>query len=95
MMKAIWNGEVIAESHETVVLEGTHYFPRASLVGEYFSENGKSSSCPWKGVANYYDVTVNGDKNSGAAWCYATAKEKAKQIEGRVAFWGGIQVVEG
>ena len=93
-MKAMWNGEVIAESDQTVVLEGNHYFPRASIVVEFFSENGKSSSCPWKGVAKYYDISVKGDKNSGAAWCYTSPKEQAKEIEGRVAFWGGIQIVE-
>ena len=93
-MKAIWNNEVIAESNETVVLEGNHYFPRSSLVDEYFSENGKSTSCPWKGVAKYYDISVKGDKNSGAAWCYSSPKKQAKEIEDRYAFWGGIQILD-
>jgi uncharacterized protein (DUF427 family) len=94
-MKALWNGEVVAKSHETIVLEGNHYFPREGLVDKYFTANGKSTSCPWKGVATYYDVTVKGDRNSGAAWCYSAPKEKAEQIAGKVAFWGGIKVIDG
>ena len=94
-MKALWNGEVIAESNETVVLEGNQYFPREGLLDSYFTANGKSTSCTWKGVATYYDVTVKGDRNSGAAWSYLAPKEKAQNIACMVAFWGGVKVIDG
>lgn len=92
-MKAIWNDEVIAESDDTVVVEGNHYFPRESLVDGFFEENSKTTVCPWKGTANYYDVVVNGETNAAAAWYYASPKEKAQQIQDRVAFWRGVRVV--
>lgn len=93
LMKAIWSDIIIAESDDTVVVEGNHYFPRASLKLEYLSENPKTTICSWKGTCNYYDVTVNGNVNPGAAWYYAEPKEAAKQIRDRVAFWKGVQVV--
>ena len=93
-MKAVWNGEVLAESDDTVVVEGNHYFPSGSLRRDFFSESNHTTSCPWKGVASYYDVEVAGKQNAGAAWCYKTPKDAAKEIEGRVAFWRGVEVSE-
>jgi uncharacterized protein (DUF427 family) len=92
-MKAIWNGEVIAESDDTVVVEGNHYFPRASLRDEFFAESSQTSVCPWKGTASYFDVVVGGTTNPGAAWYYPEPKDAAAQIRGRVAFWRGVDVV--
>ncbi len=93
-MKAIWNNEVIAESDETVVIEGNHYFPISSVRREYLTSSDKTSSCPWKGTANYYSLNVAGTMNPDAAWYYAEPKDAAKEIAGRVAFWNGVQVVE-
>ncbi|PMB38580.1 DUF427 domain-containing protein [Fischerella thermalis] len=92
MPKAIWNGAVLAESNDTVVVEGNHYFPPDSINKEYFKESDTHTTCPWKGVASYYSVEVNGQVNKDAAWYYPTTKEKAKQIEGYVAFWRGVKV---
>lgn len=92
MSKAIWNGAVIAESDETIVVEGNHYFPADSIDKQYFKESDKHTVCPWKGTANYYDIEVDGQVNKDAAWYYPSAKEKAKQIEGYVAFWRGVKV---
>lgn len=92
MAKAIWNDVVIAESNETVMVEGNHYFPPASLKSEYFTMNSKTSSCHWKGKANYYDIDVNGKVNSGGAWVYQAPLEKAQHIKDYVAFWGGVKV---
>ena len=91
-MKAIWNGQVIAESDETVVVEGNHYFPADSTNKEYFKASETHSTCPWKGVASYYSLDVNGTENQDAAWYYPQASELAKNIEGYVAFWKGVQV---
>ncbi|MEM7659632.1 MAG: DUF427 domain-containing protein [Bacteroidota bacterium] len=93
-MKAMYNGQVIAESNETVVVEGNHYFPAAAIKSEYFQASDRHTVCPWKGTASYYDVKVEGKLNEGAAWYYPEAKERAKNIEGYVAFWQGVQVVE-
>jgi uncharacterized protein (DUF427 family) len=92
-MKAIWNGAVLAESDATVVVEGNHYFPAEAMNKEYFQESPSQSVCPWKGVASYYNVVVNGDVNRDAAWTYPSASNAAKKIEGYVAFWKGVQVV--
>jgi len=92
MSKAIWNGAVIAESDETIVVEGNHYFPPDSIDKQYFKESDKHTVCPWKGTASYYDIEVDGQVNKDAAWYYPSAKEKAKQIEGYVAFWRGVKV---
>jgi len=92
-MRAIWKNHVLAESSETVIVEGNHYFPSESINDNYFKPCQKSSSCPWKGTASYYDVIVEGETNEGAAWYYADAKEKAKNIEGMVAFWRGVEIV--
>ena len=91
-MKATWNGITLAESDETVVVEGNHYFPTEAINSEYFQESNSQTVCPWKGVASYYDVVVNGDVNRNAAWFYPSASEAAKNIEGYVAFWHGVRV---
>jgi uncharacterized protein (DUF427 family) len=93
-MKAIWNDTVLAESDDTVVVEGNHYFPAASLREEYFRESDHHSVCPWKGTASYYDVVVGDAVNAQAAWYYPQPKEAAAQITGRVAFWKGVRVVD-
>jgi uncharacterized protein (DUF427 family) len=93
-MKAIWNNEVIAESNETVVVENNHYFPASSMKKEFYQPSSTKTNCPWKGAASYYTVQVNGNENKDAAWYYPDAKYAAKNIEGHVAFWKGVQVVE-
>ncbi len=93
-MKAVWNGTILAESDDTVVVEGNHYFPTGSLRREFFSESDQTSVCPWKGTASYYDVEVEGKRNPGAAWYYPTPKEAAAEITDRVAFWKGVEVHE-
>lgn len=92
MPKAVWNGTVIAESDRTEVVEGNHYFPADSIKKEYFQESNTHTTCPWKGIASYYNVAVDGQVNKDAAWYYPSAKEKAKNIEGYVAFWRGVKV---
>ena len=91
-MKATWNGETIAESNGTVVVEGNHYFPADSINKEYFSPSETHTVCGWKGIASYYDVTVNGNTNKDAAWYYPEAKPDAKNVEGYVAFWKAVVV---
>jgi uncharacterized protein (DUF427 family) len=93
-MKAVWNGAVIAESENTVVVEGNHYFPLDSVKADYLVKSTKTSVCPWKGTANYYSLNVNGQTNPDAAWYYADPKPAAAEIKGRVAFWRGVQVVK-
>ena len=93
-MKAIWNGAVIAESDDTVVVEGNHYFPESSVNRRYVTFSNHRSMCPWKGQAHYYSLMVNGDLNPDAAWYYPEPSEAAQQIKGRVAFWKGVQVSE-
>lgn len=91
-MKAIWKGKVIAESTATVVVEGNHYFPPEAIRAQYFKPSATHTTCPWKGVASYYDVVVDGEVNADAAWYYPDPKPAAKHIRGHVAFWRGIQV---
>ena len=93
-MKAIWQGKTIAESDDTVVVEGNHYFPRESLNDEFIEESTHTSVCPWKGTANYYSLQVDGEMNPNSVWYYASPKPAAKEIEGRVAFWRGVEVTE-
>jgi uncharacterized protein (DUF427 family) len=93
-MKATWNGAVIAESDDTVVVEGNHYFPRASVKAEYLTPSDTTTFCSWKGTANYYSLSVDGKSNRDAAWYYAQPKAAAHQIRGRVAFWKGVKVTE-
>ncbi len=92
-MKAIWNGAVLAESDQTIVIEGNHYFPADSINKEFFKPSETHSVCPWKGTASYYDVAAGGKTNKDAAWFYPDAKEDAKNIENHVAFWKGVEVV--
>ena len=91
-MRAVWNGTVIAESDDTVIVEGNHYFPIDSVKRELLSDSPTTSVCPWKGTANYYSVTVDGAKNADAVWYYTEPKEAAKEIAGHVAFWKGVTV---
>jgi uncharacterized protein (DUF427 family) len=94
-VKAIWNGAVLAESDDTVVVEGNHYFPADSLQRSHFEASEAHSVCPWKGTASYYDVRVGGAVNAGAAWYYPAPLAEAEQIRDRVAFWKGVDVVTG
>jgi len=93
-MKAIWNNQVIAESDETVVVENNHYFPEDSIQKEYFRNSDTHTTCPWKGVASYYHIEVDGKENKDAAWYYPEVSELARTIKGRVAFWKGVEIVE-
>ena len=92
-MKAIWNNTVIAESDDTVVVEGNHYFPPDSIKSEYFHKTETNTSCPWKGMASYYSVTVNGKTNADCAWYYPIPSKEAEKLKDRVAFWNGVQVI--
>lgn len=92
-MKAIWNGVTIAESDDTVVVEGNHYFPESSLKREYVTFSNHRTSCPWKGQAYYHSLFVNGEMNPDAVWYYPEPSDAAAEIKGRVAFWKGVQVV--
>jgi uncharacterized protein (DUF427 family) len=93
-MKAIWNGTVVAESSDTVVVEGNHYFPAASVNKDLLLSSNTKTMCSWKGQASYHTLFVNGDANPDAAWFYPDPKEAAAEIKGRIAFWKGVQVVE-
>ena len=93
-MKAIWNGQTIAESDDTIVIENNHYFPQESIKKDYFKPSESKSMCPWKGQASYYTLEVDGSNNKDAAWYYPEPFDKAKEIKNRVAFWKGVQVVE-
>jgi len=93
-MKAIWNGTVVAESDDTVLVEGNHYFPAASLKREYVLPSNTKTMCSWKGQASYLTLFVNGDANPDAVWFYPDPHEAAAQIKDRVAFWKGVQVGE-
>mgnify|MGYP006099698861 FL=1 len=93
-MKATWNGEVVAESNETVVVDGNHYFPGDAIKEAFFVDSDTTSVCGWKGTANYYSLNVNGETNDAAAWVYRDTLEAAKNIEGYVAFWKGVEIVE-
>lgn len=93
-MKAKWNNQIIAESNDTKVIENNHYFPADSIKKEFFQDSNTKSNCPWKGVANYYSLDVNGKENKDAAWYYPDTKHAAKEIEGYVAFWKGVIIEE-
>lgn len=92
MPTATWRDTILAESDDTVVVEGNHYFPRESLVDVHFEPSSHTSVCPWKGTASYLHVRANGDLNENAAWYYPSPKDAAIQIKDRVAFWGGVVV---
>lgn len=91
-MKAVWNGVTLAESDRTIVVEGNHYFPPEAIKSQYFQPSATHTTCPWKGLASYYDVVVNGQTNRDAAWYYPTPKPAADQIAGYIAFWRGVKV---
>lgn len=93
-MKALWKDTVLAESDETIVVEGNHYFPPDSVHLEFFEPTQTHSTCPRKGEASYYDVVVDGDRNEDAAWYYPAPKEAAEKIAGYIAFWRGVEVTE-
>jgi uncharacterized protein (DUF427 family) len=92
MATARWNGTVIAESDKTVVVEGNHYFPLESVKTHYLKPSDTTSRCPWKGVANYYSLLVDGETNEDAAWVYADPDDAAAAIKGHIAFWKGVAV---
>lgn len=92
-MKALWKDTVIAESIDTVVVEGNHYFPLDSVHRDLLVDSSTTTICPWKGTASYYSIRVGGEENRDAAWYYASPKDAAKEIRGRVAFWKGVKVV--
>lgn len=92
-MKAVWRNATIAESDDTVVVEGNHYFPRSALREEHFSESTHTSVCGWKGLARYLNVVVDGETNPAAAWYYADPLPAAEPIRERIAFWKGVQVL--
>jgi len=93
-MKAIWNGKVIAESDNTVVVENNHYFPTDSIRTEFFSDSTHQSTCPWKGLASYKTLRVDGETNENAVWYYPEPKDAAKEIKDHFAFWKGVKVTE-
>jgi len=92
-MKAIWNGNMIAESNDIVNIEGNSYFPIESVNNEYLKDSETHTVCPWKGTASYYDLKVDGKTNPDAVWYYPTPSGLASSIKGRVAFWKGVQIV--
>ena len=92
MIRAFWNGEMIAESDDTIVVEGNHYFPRSSVNREYLRDSATHTTCHWKGEASYYDLVVNGAVNGDAAWYYPQPKEAARHIQDRIAFWKGVEI---
>ncbi len=91
-MKAIWNDKIVAETNNTIVVEGNHYFPPESIKKEYFSDSSYTTFCPWKGKSSYYNLEVDGKTNESAAWYYPQPKEKASHIKDHVAFWKGVEV---
>jgi uncharacterized protein (DUF427 family) len=92
MPRAIWNDVVLADSEDTVVVEGNHYFPAGSLAKEHFTKSDAHTTCYWKGVASYYDIEVEGNVNRNAAWFYPDPSAAAAQIKDHVAFWKGVRV---
>lgn len=94
MPKAIWNNTVLAESNDTVIVDGNHYFPPGALRTEHFRDSDHTTICGWKGTASYYDVVVGDAVNENAAWYYPEPKEAAAEIKDRVAFWNGVTVAE-
>ena len=93
-MKALWNNHVIAESNDTVVVENNHYFPKSSVKAEFLKDSNTHSTCPWKGLASYYTLEVDGKQNPDAAWYYPEPKEAAANIKDHVAFWKGVKITE-
>lgn len=91
-MKAVWDDKVIAESDDTIQIEGNHYFPPDSIKTEYFKSSNTHTTCPWKGTASYFDIEVDGELNKDAAWKYPEPKDAAMEIKNHVAFWRGVQI---
>lgn len=94
-MRAVWSGQVIAESDATIVVEGNHYFPPDAVDARYLEPSATHTMCGWKGLASYHDVVVDGNRNADAAWYYPEPKEAAAQIAGYLAFWRGVTVEQG
>ena len=92
MVTARWNGETIAESDDTVVVEGNHYFPRDAVKASMLLPSTTKSVCPWKGTAHYYTIEAGGEKNPDAAWYYPETKDAAAEIRDRIAFWKGVEI---
>lgn len=93
-MKAFWNRTLIADSDDTIVVEGNHYFPANTIRNEYFTASDTHTICPWKGTAHYYSLEIDGKVNKDAAWYYPETKEAARNIQGYIAFWNGVMVTE-
>lgn len=93
-MRARWNDKIIAESNETIVIENNHYFPEESVNKEYLMNSETNSVCPWKGLASYYSIVVDGKTNVDAAWYYPGPKKSAEPIKNYIAFWKGVQVIK-
>lgn len=93
-MRAIWNGQILAESSKTINVEGNEYFPAESIKKFLFDKNDHYTLCPWKGIASYFDIVVNGETNENAAWFYSDPKAAAENIKNYVAFWRGVEVSE-
>lgn len=93
-MKATWNEKLIAESKDTIVVEGNHYFPPESVKKEFLKDSASHTTCPWKGIASYHTLVVNKKENRDAAWYYPSPKDAAKNIKGYIAFWKGVIISE-
>ncbi len=92
MIRATWNGTVLAESDDTIVVEGNHYFPPTAIRCEHFEPSDHHTTCGWKGEASYYDIVVGDRRNANAAWFYPETKSAADNVRGRIAFWRGVEV---
>ncbi len=92
-MRTVWKKITLAESDQTIIVEGNHYFPPDSINRAYFEDSDTHTQCSWKGKASYFDIVVNGERNEDAAWYYPEPKEKAAKIKDHVAFWKGVEVV--
>ena len=93
-MKALWNEKILADSNDTILVEGNHYFPPNSVNWEYFNKTDHTTTCPWKGQAEYYTIEVAGEKNENAAWAYPEPKDEAEKITGHVAFYSSVKITE-
>ena len=93
-MKAIWNNTIIAESSNTKIVENNHYFPMDDVKNEYFKPSDSHTRCPWKGKASYFHIEIDGEINEDAAWYYPNPKEAAQHIEGRVAFYPSVDIID-
>jgi len=93
-VKAVWNGAVVAECDETVVVEGNHYFPARSIESRYFEDSGTQTVCSWKGTASYKTLVVEGERNEDAAWYYPDPLAAVAEIRGHFAFWHGVEITE-